>query len=200
MTFEIQQKNAPDFFDLAERYFKGTGVSKNWSQAFKYYKQAADLGHLDAQYKTGVCYVHGFGTSINYKESIKWLQRAAERHHAGAQDSLGVRYMTGQGVKKNEQEAFKWFLKAALQNHIVAQFNLAMIYLHGKGIERDLIQAYVWFSLSADQGDELALQSMRTVENMLSEPELAQCVLILSELRKKYRMAKKSSIRSISLF
>lgn len=62
---ELQQKaqagDAQAQFVLALRYANGDGVEKDEVVAFDWHKQAAELGHGDAQFALGLFYFIGGG-------------------------------------------------------------------------------------------------------------------------------------------
>ncbi|MBA9011104.1 tetratricopeptide repeat protein [Clostridium saccharobutylicum] len=46
---------------IGDRYYIGDGVEKNYEEAFRWYKKAADEGYNVAQYNLGDMYYCGFG-------------------------------------------------------------------------------------------------------------------------------------------
>ena len=88
---------------------------KNYTQAVKWYRKAAEQGDAYAQNNLGVCYKNGQGVTQDYYEAVKWYRKAAEQGHARAQFNLGVCYKNGQGVTQDYYEAVKWYRKC--QNH-----------------------------------------------------------------------------------
>lgn len=114
----IQQSN------LGVRYHKGIGVSKNFTEAIKWYRKAAAQGDDQAQFGLGICYSKGQGVAKNDVEAARWYRKAAEQGNVGAQNDLGNCYAYGEGVVKNEIEAYKWTLLAAAQGNDIAKKNL----------------------------------------------------------------------------
>ncbi|MBO7321300.1 MAG: sel1 repeat family protein, partial [Bacteroidales bacterium] len=70
------------------RYYYGEGVEKNYTEAVKWYRKAADKGHLDAQYNLGNRYYNGEGVEKNYTEAVKWYRKAADKGHSNAKNTL----------------------------------------------------------------------------------------------------------------
>lgn len=156
-SFETILKNAKRGdcnaqFELGEMYYYGKGVSKNYSEAVKWYRKAADQGDEIAQCNLGICYKNGQGVPQNYQEAVKWYRKAAEQGDKVAQFNLGICYKNGQGVPQNYQEAVKWYRKAAEQGNSDAQNNLGVCYEYGRGVPKDYYEAVKWFRKSADQG------------------------------------------------
>ena len=100
-----------NYLDYANKAYD----KKDYGEAFKYYKLAAEQGNLDAQYKLGVCYYFGRGVEESYTESVKWFRIAAEKGHAEALCLLGYSYCWGNGVEQSYIEAVKWLIKAIEQ-------------------------------------------------------------------------------------
>ena len=87
-------------------------IKKQYEEAAKWLRKAAEQGDADAQYNLGVCYDNGRGVPQDYAEAVKWYRKAAEQGDADAQYNLGVCYIFGRGVKRDCEEAEKWFIKA----------------------------------------------------------------------------------------
>jgi TPR repeat protein len=90
-------------------------VPKNYAEAVKWFRTAAEQNEANAQRELGLCYSNGEGVRKDYVEAVKWFRKAAERNVAMAQSDLGVCYANGQGVPKDYVEGYKWFLLAAAQ-------------------------------------------------------------------------------------
>ena len=84
----------------------------DYKEAFKWYKQSAELGDADAMYLLAVMYYQGEGTLKDYKEAFKWFKRSAELGNANAMASLANRYSRGQGTLKDYKQAKYWIKKA----------------------------------------------------------------------------------------
>ena len=93
-------------------YERGQGVEKNYTEAVKWYRKAAEQGHAEAQYKLGFCYKYGDGVEENLTEAAKWYTKAAEQGKATAQFYLAEMYEKGEGVDKDIAEAVKWYNEA----------------------------------------------------------------------------------------
>ena len=116
-------------------YENGTGVTKSYVEAVKWYRLAAQQGYAEAQNNLGVMYESGHGVPRDPVEAAKWYLRAAEQGDANAQHNLGNRYQSGEGVAQNFAEAVKWYRKAAHQRHPMAQANLGVMYERGHGVK-----------------------------------------------------------------
>jgi TPR repeat protein len=93
------------------------GVSKDLTEAVKWYRKAAEQELVEAQYNLGLYYFSGYGVSQDSVEAVKWFRKAAEQELAEAQYNLGLCYLKGYGISQDSVEAVKWFHKAAEQGH-----------------------------------------------------------------------------------
>jgi TPR repeat protein len=117
------------------------------------FREAAERGDAEAQFKLGMAYLIGLGVKQDEAEAVKWFKKAAEQRYAEAQFVLGMMYEEGKGgVKQDEAEAVKWYRKAAEQGHAPAQSHLGMMYIRGGGIKQDEAEAVMWFRKAAEQG------------------------------------------------
>ena len=60
-------------------YNSGRGVPQDYTQAFIWYRLAADQGYAAAQYNLGVLYDTGQGVPQDDVEALKWSNLAASR-------------------------------------------------------------------------------------------------------------------------
>lgn len=71
--------------DLALLYLNGIRVPKDNVKALVWFRKAADLGQVDAQYYLGLAY-----KSINAAEALRWLRMAEKNGHVEAANELKV--------------------------------------------------------------------------------------------------------------
>ena len=80
----------------------------------------AEGGDAEAQYLTGLMFMHGAGELQDFEQAAAWFRKAAEQDHGYAQYSLGVLYEAGLGVKHSQGEAMLLFRRAANQGVLPA--------------------------------------------------------------------------------
>ena len=154
-------KTAEEAFNIGYDYYFGkNGKQKDYSEAVKWYRKAAEQGYMDAQYNLGVCYEKGQGVPQDYFEAVKWYRKAAEQGDMDAQYNLGYCYEEGQGVPKDYFEAVKWYRKAAEQGHARAQNNLGYCYKYGQGVPKDYSEAVKWYRKATEQGHATAQNNL----------------------------------------
>lgn len=164
LSVTVAPQPASDSNSMAakEYYEKGNRYSneKNYTEAFKWHKKAAELGYAPAQNDLGAMYHNGKGVNRDYVEALKWYLKAAESGYSNAQYNLGVLYRNGFGVPRNDVEAVSWYRKAADQNHALAQYNLGVMYHNGWGIKQDYFDALKWYLKAAEQGNSMAQNNL----------------------------------------
>lgn len=133
---------------------------EDYENAVKYYKPAAEQGHVSAQFRLGYFYRQGLGGTQDNKEGVKWYRKAAEQGSASAQYNLGVCYYCGYGVTQDYQEAVSWYQKAAEQGNTGAQNNLGYCYHKGLGVPQNDKEAVKWYLKAAKQGDAYAQNNL----------------------------------------
>lgn len=100
--------------NLALCYSQGFGtLFQNRRKAVKYYKSAALIGYVPAEYNLGICYCWGIGTRQDIPEGMRWLKQAASNGSQSAQRTLGNIYREGLlGVPVDTILANKYFMIA----------------------------------------------------------------------------------------
>ena len=134
-------------------------------EALRCYREAGDLGNVEALFKLGDCYEKGLGVEKDLKEAVKWYRMAAEQGYARAQSVLGWYYVNGR-VTIDPKEAIKWYTKAAEQGYTgspqgLVQVELGDCYAKGLGVEKDLKEAVKWYRKAAEQGHAQAKKRLR---------------------------------------
>jgi TPR repeat protein len=113
-------------YKLGIAYDEGNGVSKDYTEAFKWFRLAAEQGNAHSQFRVGDMYVSGDGVAKNEVEAVKWFRKAAEQGLANAQGTLGIMYAKGQAVPQDYVLAYMWLHLASEGNQGAAQFREAV--------------------------------------------------------------------------
>src|SRR5262249_26629831 len=83
-TEEIKAKaeagDAASQYELGTRYQNGDGVEKNYAEAVKWFRKAAEKNYAPAQRDLGESYYYGLGVERDYAEAVKWYRKAAEQN------------------------------------------------------------------------------------------------------------------------
>ena len=141
--------------ELLERARKAY-ADKNYSEAMRWYRMAADQGDAAAQVNVGSLYANGWGVPQNYPEAMQWFRKAADQRNASAQNDVGGLFANGRGVARDYSEAMRWFQMAAGQGYAAAQDNIGALYENGSGVSQDYAEAMRWFRMAAAQGFAVA--------------------------------------------
>jgi len=126
---------------------------KNYTEAIKWYRIAADQGDADAQYNIGFMYDNGYGVKRDSETAVKWYQKAVKQGNPRGQFKLGCHYLWSSGVTKNPNEGVKLIRIAAEKGYAKAQSYFGDMYRIGSYVTKDLQEALKWYRKAADQGD-----------------------------------------------
>lgn len=144
-------------------YQNGKGVKQDITQAVIWYEKAAVQKDRDALYHLAMILIRQ--PEKDYETVAKLLEQAAEQDHPNAQYNLAVMYQKGDGLIQNSQKSLFWYEKAAGHKLAIAQYNLGMIYFEGKLVEKDELKAKELWQQAADQGLEVAVKLMYSINN-----------------------------------
>ena len=150
-------KKLNEINEIGLAYFYGkNGKPKNYEEAVKWFRMAAEQGYHHGQFNLGLCYDNGYGITKDDTEAVKWYRMAAEQGYADAQFKLAIKYDEGEGVHQDYVEAVKWYRKAAEQGNASAQYSLGYCYHEGEGLTQNYKEAVKWFRMAAEQGNASA--------------------------------------------
>lgn len=133
--------------------------------AVSIWEEAADDGHLGAQWNLARLFAGGDGVAHDARRRLHYLEMAAAQHDPdmppGPRSAVTVEalvelaelYRTGDpeaGLRPQPARAFRLFQHSAtLFGNPRAQHYLGLMYLNGEGINRDISQAVRWLFLAA---------------------------------------------------
>lgn len=124
------------------------------AQALKWYRKAADQGHVGALGKLGEAYLNGISVPKDVDEGMRFYLRAAERGHVGAQWVTAQAYSANLvGVPRDRLEAFLWMRRAAVQTSAKSRVTLGDWYAEGTTIPKDMERAGDWYRQAAALDD-----------------------------------------------
>ncbi|WP_169829290.1 LysM peptidoglycan-binding domain-containing protein [Lacunisphaera limnophila] len=128
------------------------GLSRDFAEAFKWYRQAGDKGFAPAQFNLGLAYELGRGVAADERQAFKYYLMSAEQGFAPAQFNVGNMYASGRGIAQDLFEANLWYKQAAENGLVEAQFNLGLVYETGRGVKKDDGLAARWYRTAAERG------------------------------------------------
>lgn len=142
--------------ELGQHYLHGdwsilvlSSLFTNRDAAIKWYKLAADQGHVEAQKALHECALFD-----------QWYDRAVKQGDVEAQTELAECYKYGRGTTESMENAITWYKKAAKQGYARAQTELGRCYADGHSTEEEDDdedfdcdkEAVKWFEMAAGQG------------------------------------------------
>ncbi|MBO5636185.1 MAG: SEL1-like repeat protein [Acidaminococcaceae bacterium] len=130
---------------VGELYYKGTSkVDKNEVMAMEWFRKAAELGQVDAQYALGVLSFDEY-----YPEAYHWIYKAAQQGHSEAQYFIFKEYCLGKTLRKKDTAAVQYLVNAEKNG----SYDAALLY-----------ETFRRNKVSIERGVEL-LQNSSTLKN-----------------------------------
>ena len=163
--------NAQASYNIGTLYSNGYGVGLSETEAFPWYKKAAEAGYVNAQVALAKRYKKGQGTVNDETLARKWYQTAAQSGHFNSYVKLGeMDFASGQ-----EQSALNHYLRAANGGDIEGQRLAGLMYSGMYGLPENRDQLRYWLKKAADNGDSYAAQRLASFqkewrETMTFEP------------------------------
>ena len=148
------------FFNVGYMYSAGLGVTKNYFEAFKWYRKGAEVGDANSMNNLGQLYREGLGVEENQTEALKWWRKGAEAGNSSAMDNLGLAYYLGINVPMDHEEAIKWLSKAAEAGNNNAMGNLCGILAFGDANIINKHDAIKWCEKGAQAGNRTAMNNL----------------------------------------
>lgn len=153
----------------------GTGAEKDDALAKEYWKQAARLGNVHAQYALGKQWLEN-GTG-NPDQALKWLMKAAEAENCAAQYALAKFYRDGHYVPQDMERAVELFSQSAERGNEYAAYQLGRLYLANEEIPKDVQLAVKWLEVASGKGNAYAQYTLGKLylsgEDVLQDVECA---------------------------
>ena len=114
---------------LAWAYYEGNRVSKNPTEAFRWFSKAAENDDVESKFLVGYSLVKGLGAPKDPGEGARWLQSAAHSGYAAAYEVLGELHFFGEdGVPTVYALAAKWYEEPARLGNVYAQHLMGHMY------------------------------------------------------------------------
>jgi hypothetical protein len=124
----------------AYQYRDGRGVARDYAEAMRWGRLAADRGDSDAMDFVGWMHFEGLGVQRNPEVAAGYFRAAAGKSAAAAWN-LGQCYFAAQGVDHDVRKALEAWKSAAAKGHGRAASTAAMAYLSGEGVPADSKEA-----------------------------------------------------------
>ncbi|PWY93154.1 HCP-like protein [Aspergillus sclerotioniger CBS 115572] len=145
---------------LADGYASGlfSKGKEDYDRAFSLFLAASKHGHVEACYRTALCYEFGWGTRVEATRAQQFYRQAASRNHPGAMLRMAKACLAGDmGLGKRYREGIKWMKRATDSSdtqYNSAPYELGLMHESGYGddVFPDPSYAAQLFTKSADLG------------------------------------------------
>lgn len=126
---------------------------ENMTLTTSWYRKAAELSVVDAQFMLANRLMKGVGTGTDQFEAVSWYLKAAESGLPEAEFALAEIFMAKSPSEENLAEAASWYRSAAKKGFAPAQTALGSLYAEGVAVPKDYKQAASWWIKAAEQGN-----------------------------------------------
>ena len=133
-----------------DSFFLGLGVERNYPEALKWYKKAAELKSLDGLYLVGVIYKDSLIKGKTYSDAVKYYTFLNEKNIHSTNMLIGEAYLNGEGVEKDIITARLWFEKGVEVSDPGSIFNMGCLYQKGTGVKANIKKAIQLMEQSCD--------------------------------------------------
>jgi TPR repeat protein len=161
--------DAESQFVYANVLFDGRGVVIDRKQASRYFKLAAETGHIGALNQYADILQQGWGIPKDLHQAAQYFRRAAEAGHPESMYRWGKCLIAGIGTAKSQTEAARWFRQGADKSHCLCQIEFAKMAEDGIGMERDVELAYSYSQMAARYGNPNARAMCAKIANKLKQ-------------------------------
>ncbi|KAJ6227030.1 sel1-repeat-containing protein ybeq [Anaeramoeba flamelloides] len=110
------------------KYYKGTGIEKNYEESFKWLTKAALSGDSRCENSLGYSYQNGVGTKQDFHKSLRLFRSSAKKGNIAGTNSLGYSYEKGLGVALSARKSLKYYQLSGIGENSQAQYNVGYSY------------------------------------------------------------------------
>lgn len=145
---------------LADGYASGlfNKGKEDYERAFPNFLAASKHGHVEACYRTALCYEFGWGVRVDGGRAVQFYRQAASKNHPGAMLRMAKACLAGDmGLGKRYRDGITWMKRAA--ESADAQYNSAPYELgcmhetgYGDDVFKDESYAAQLFTKAAELG------------------------------------------------
>ena len=129
--------------------------------ARRYYRLAAEQGHIPALCNLGVLLENGDGGPADIPEAVRLYQAAVDQGDELAALNLARLYDSGaEGFERDSAAAAHYYRISARRNHPDGQYAFGNACCHGDGVEQDYAEARRWFRYAAAAGRPEAMLAL----------------------------------------
>ncbi|WP_170976343.1 caspase family protein [Rhizobium sp. FKL33] len=136
-------------------------ADKNYVEAEKRYREAADLGDMYGLANLGWLQVNGSVDGADPAKGLEAFETAARAGNHFAQASLGQVYRDGlAGEPQDYAKSFDWYRQAADKGNASALGNLGWFYREGVTVSQDYARSVDYYRRGAEAGDLASIAAL----------------------------------------
>jgi hypothetical protein len=128
-------------------YLEGTTLLRDYTEAGRYFCEAAALGDQNGQLNCALMQREGRGMDVDVAAAVVNFEAAAAQGNIAAKNLLGQILLSGDGVDADREKARMLFTETAEAGNAMGLFELANAALNQE--EPDVVQAYSYANLAA---------------------------------------------------
>ncbi|KAF9354910.1 hypothetical protein BGX26_007223 [Mortierella sp. AD094] len=149
-----------DDYEQGLAFYFGKGVQVDYTLAKAWFSQAADLGHVAAQYYLAYMLENGQGSTQNVAAAVSSYIETGFRGYDIDQRNAGV-------VRGNIQgklaKALHWYSEAGHRGDTKAQCVMGFLHQHGKGAQKHYGIARGWYTEAVNHGNDNAQNNLGVI-------------------------------------
>ncbi|KAK8885846.1 hypothetical protein M9Y10_041301 [Tritrichomonas musculus] len=144
-----------------EKKNKFGSITRDFNEAFKYFKRATDLGNIEAMALYGIYYKLGLGVvKIDNEKAVKYFKKASQRGSLTGSELYGGMLIDGKGVAKNEKEGLRLVKFSCDRGNPQGMIGYGYTLYYGDcGIESNKEMANHYFKMAADAGNHWGMNN-----------------------------------------
>ena len=153
-----------EYREKGDAYYYGRGVSKDYVEAMRLYRMAAEKGDAYAMYNLGWMYISGDGVSKDRTEATKWYRKAADKGNEYAKNQLKVLgepdFITSSVTRLQEvsHSSSTSLMSVSVQSSEYREKGDA--YYYGRGVSKDYVEAMRLYRMAAEKGDAYTMYNL----------------------------------------
>lgn len=156
-AFAQDSKATEGLLRLADLYYAGNGVPRDFAKAFELYRRAAEAGSQTAKSQMGEMLVKGEGVAHDIDQGLSLIAGVAEAGSATAYVKIGDLYNEGEALAMQPAKAIRAYTQAAELGSVSALLKLGDIYSSGRFGGKRLKEARAFYEKAAAAGDPYGL-------------------------------------------
>ena len=177
LEFKANNNNIESIKRLANYYYSGIGVEKDYVTAIEWYKKAASLGDSWSKNRLGEMFRDGKGVQSDPAIAAEWFMKSAKQGNITATNNI-VNLCVLDIIDYNYfDKAISILESSAKLGNMDAIKHLANYYYSGIGVEKDYVTAIEWYKKAASLGDSWSKNRLgemfRDGKGVQSDPAIA---------------------------